>query len=311
MRILVLGAGGTGGYFGGRLMQAGADVTFLVRPRRHAQLMEQGLIVASPLGDIRTPVQAATKPRGTFDAILFSAKAYDLEAAIAAVAPGMGPDSVLVPLLNGLAHLDVLDAAFGRARVLGGLCHIAATLEPDGTVRHLNRIHRIAFGPRDPAAAAAVERLAAAFRPDKPDIPAVTAVVSADPMQEMWEKFVFLCTLAAGTCLMRAPLGTITGQPGGADLMSRLHGECTAVATAAGHAPRDRAREEALRLLLEPGSPLAASMLRDIQRGGPTEGDHVVGDMCRRAEAAGISVPSLSLARLHLAAYEASRGGAG
>ena len=164
MRILVLGAGATGGYFGGRLIEAGCDVTFLVRPARAERLAETGLIVESPLGDISRPVNAITADTVArdYDVVLLSCKAYDLDDAIATIAPAMRP-TTQVPLLNGMSHLDRLDKAFGAARVLGGLCQIAAMLAPDGTVRHLNQTHVLAFGHRSEARQAFCEELQASM----------------------------------------------------------------------------------------------------------------------------------------------------
>src|SRR5437899_3278447 len=150
MRFLVLGAGAVGGYFGGRLAEAGRDVTFLVRGQRAAQLAEHGLKVESPLGDFVTPVKLVTADRvgGPYDVVLLTAKHYDLDGAIDAIRPGVGPESAVLPLLNGLVHLDRLDAAFGLGRVLGGVAYVGAVLLPDGSVRHINRMSGIAHGER-------------------------------------------------------------------------------------------------------------------------------------------------------------------
>src|SRR5437016_3528209 len=122
-RFLVLGAGGVGGYFGGRLAEAKADVTFLVRPARAAALNEHSLVIESPLGDLRLPVRAATADSlgGVFDIVLLAAKAYDLDQAVAAIRPAVGSETAILPVLNGLGHLDRLDEAFGPDRVLGGV----------------------------------------------------------------------------------------------------------------------------------------------------------------------------------------------
>src|SRR6516225_7855509 len=165
MRILVLGAGAVGGYFGGRLVEAKADVTFLVRPARAAALRERGLAIESTFGDLKLPVRVATADilGGVFDTVLLAAKAYDLEQAIAAIRPAVRPETAILPVLNGLVHLDRLDAAFGRERVLGGVAYIAATMTAEGTIRHLNRVHGITFGERSVAISCRVETIAGAF----------------------------------------------------------------------------------------------------------------------------------------------------
>ncbi len=304
MRLLVLGAGGIGGYFGGRLAEAGADVTFLVRPRRAAQLARDGLVVRSPAGDIERAVRSISVEQlasdGRYGAVLLACKAYDLETAIAAVAPAVGQGAVIVPLLNGMRHLDRLDFAFGRAAVLGGLCQIGATLAPTGEVMHLNPPHTLSLGPR----AASQESVAAAL------IEAASGVrfdcrLSGDVAQDMWEKFVMLATMAAMTCLMRANVGQIMQADDGEALMIEMLHECDLVAHAAGHRSRPAFLERTRALLTERGSSFAASMLRDLERGGPTEAAHVVGDMLTRARAGDLSAPMLRAAWCHLQAHPA------
>ena len=163
MKILVLGAGAVGGYFGGRLAEAGADVTFLVRPKRAEVLARDGLRITSKAGgDLalapKCVLAGAVKP--DYDVVLFTAKAYDLASAIDAIAPAMaGGKGQVLPLLNGMSHLDVLDARFGRDNVLGGVAYIASTLAPDGEIKHLNEFHRVAFGHRHAAQKAVCEAL--------------------------------------------------------------------------------------------------------------------------------------------------------
>ena len=310
MRILTLGAGGIGGYFGGRLAEAGADVTFLVRPRRAAQLAADGLIVKSPHGDLARPVRTigadALAADGRYDLVLLTCKSYDLDPAMAAIAPAVTGGAAVLPMLNGMRHLDRLDAAFGADQVLGGLCHIAATLTPEGEVRHLNKLHALTLGPRRPGQAALVAAFAEVAGPARFDLR-----VSEDPIQDMWEKFVLLATMAGMTCLMRANVGQIMQADDGEALMTEALAEADAVAGAAGHASRPAQLAAARATLTERGSSFAASMLRDVERGGPTEADHVVGDMLTRARAAGHAAPLLRTAWCHLQAYEARRGAEG
>lgn len=305
MRILVLGAGGTGGFFGGLLARSGADVTFLVRPKRAEALAHGGLVIRGPDGEQRFPVRTVTAERldGTYDLVLLSCKAYDLDPAIAAIAPAVGPHGTVLPVLNGLAHYAPLDAAFGAERVLGGLCHVAATLGPDGEVIRSSAIQRLTFGERPGGTSPRVEALAALCARASFD-----TVASVDVTQAQWEKFAFIAALAAGTCLMRAGVGTIIAA-GGGDTLRDLYGECAAVAAAAGHAPGEAAQAETLALLGDAGSGLTASMLRDLEAGHRTEGDHILGDMVRRGAAAGVATPLLALAHTHVQAYEIRRRG--
>jgi 2-dehydropantoate 2-reductase len=305
MRILVLGAGAVGGYFGGRLAAAGRDVHFLVRPQRAEKLAASGLRIESPDGNLTIAPQLCVVGKDASDAladcVLLGCKSYDLAAAIASLRPHVGPGTAIVPLLNGLGHLDALDAAFGAEHVLGGLCQISATLDVDGTIRHLDIPPRILFGERAGGLSPRVEQLAAALSGAGFEAPA-----SADIMQDMWEKFTLLASLAGTTCLMRAPVGPIVAA-GGTGFVQAMIADCVAVAAAAGHAPRAAFRERIDRRLIDPASSLAASMLRDIERGGPSEGDHVLGDLARRAALLGVTTPMLDLAALNLAVYERRR----
>ena len=305
MRVLVVGAGALGGYFGARLIAAGRDVTFLVRERRRAELAERGLVVESRFGNLhlaRPPTVLSQDLREPFDLVLLSCKAYDLQAAMDSVSGGVGPDTAILPVLNGMAHLDALEARFGAQTVLGGVALIGATLR-DGTIVHLNDAHGLVFGERAGGTSPRIEAIAATLADAN-----FEARASDDILLEMWEKWVFLASLAAGTCLMRAPVGTIVAAPGGRELMLGLLGEATAVATAAGREPRPATLDRVRGVLTAPSSAFSASMLRDVEGGGRTEADHVVGDLIDRGERAGIATPLMRLAYTHLKAYELRRG---
>ena len=306
MRILVLGAGGIGGYFGGRLAEVGADVTFLVRPGRASQLARDGLVVRSPLGDIDRAVRFITAEGlaedERHDVVLLTCKAYDLDAAIDAIAPAVRQGAAVLPMLNGMKHLDRLDQAFGRDAVLGGMCQIAATLTGTGEVHHLNKLHHMVAGPRAPGQDRVTKAFAATAEPAVFDFR-----LSDDVAQDMWEKFVMLATMAGMTCLMRGSVGEIMQADDGQALMLEMLEECIRVADAAGHRPRPTFLDRARAILTERGSSFAASMLRDVERGGPTEAAHVIGDMLVRARTAELPAPMLCVAWCHLQTHEARR----
>jgi 2-dehydropantoate 2-reductase len=306
MRVLVVGAGAIGGYFGGRLLQAGKDITFLVRPRRASELASAGLVIKSPNGDVtlKNPhVVQADALKEKFDVVLLSCKAFDLDDAIQSFAPAVGPNTSIIPLLNGMLHLKVLDDKFGRERVLGGLCAIAVTLNEQREVIQLQPMQSLNFGERDGKMTDRVRAIADIFASGK-----FGSIASENIMQEMWEKWVFLASIAASTSLMRAPLGIILAAPGGRDFLLGILDECSAIAKAAGHAPRAPFLERAHGMLTTEGSPLTASMFRDIKAGARVEADHVIGDLIARADAAKIPVPKLRTAYTHLKAYEKQRG---
>lgn len=306
MRLLVLGAGGIGGYFGARLAAAGADVNFLVRPRRAAQLAANGLVVKSPFGDLAVHVQTVTKeaPGDGYGAILLSCKAYDLDDAIASIAPAAN-GALIVPMLNGMAHLDRLDAALGKDAVAGGVAVIGVTMDADGTIRHLNRAQTLIHGARAEAQMPAVAAFQAMLAPS-----GIEARASDNILQDMWEKWVFLCSIAAMTCLMRAPVGPIASSRYGEELMLAMREECIAAATAAGFPPREAHREFTRKQLTDRASTMAASMARDLDQGLEVEADHVVGDMLARARAAGHPAPLLAAAYTHLDVYRRRRADA-
>ncbi len=306
MRVLVVGAGAIGGYFGGRLLQAGNDVTFLVRPKRASELSSAGLVIKSPNGDVtlkNPPTVQADKLSEKFDVILLSCKAFDLDDAIKSFAPAVGPQTSIIPMLNGMLHLDILDAKFGRERVLGGLCAIAATLNEQREVVQLQPMQSLNFGERDGKMSDRVRAIA------KIMTNGITgAVASENIVQEMWEKWVFLSTLAAATCLMRTSVGNILAAPGGRDFMLGMLDETSAIAKAAGHAPAGPFFERTRGLLTAEGSQMTASMFRDIKAGAAVEADHVIGDLVARGDAAKVPLAKLRTAYTHLKAYEKQRG---
>jgi 2-dehydropantoate 2-reductase len=305
MRILVVGAGAIGGYFGGRLLQAGADVTFLVRPKRAGELASAGLVIKSPHGDVtlkNPPTVQADKLSEKFDVVLLSCKAFDLNDAIASFAAAVGPNTAIIPFLNGMLHLDVLDKKFGAERVLGGQCAIAATLNEQREVVQLSPMQSLSFGERDGKMSARVTAIA--------DIMAkgnFAGQPTDNIMQEMWEKWVFLATLAGSTSVMRAAVGDIIASPGGRDFILGVRDEISAVAKAAGYAPRAPFLERTQGMLTAEGSMLTASMFRDIKVGAAIESDQIIGDLIARADAAKAPVPKLRVIYTHLKAYEKTR----
>ncbi|MGO8996494.1 MAG: 2-dehydropantoate 2-reductase [Polyangiaceae bacterium] len=303
MRVLVVGAGAVGGYFGGRLLAAKRDVTFLVRPHRAAQLASAGLRIRSLAGAIDLPAPptvVAEHLAGPFDVVLLSCKAYDLDGAIASFAPAVGENTAIVPLLNGMRHVDVLSERFGAARVLGGQCFISAVVDPDGVIKHMNDMHSLTFGELDGSRSARVLEIASTLSGA-----GFESRLSEQILGEMWEKWVFIAAGAAMTSLMRAAVGVIV-TAGGTDLMATIIEECAEIARHEGFPMSAPALERTCATLNEPASSLTSSMLRDIEHGTPIEADHIIGDLLRRG---GAPAPGslLRVALVHLKAYEARR----
>jgi 2-dehydropantoate 2-reductase len=304
MRILVIGAGALGGYFGACLVRAGRDVTFMVRPRRAAQLAQTGLQVKSPHGDFAVPAKTISPDtiREPFDLILLGVKSYSLDEAMDQFAPAVGAATAILPVLNGMGHIDRLTARFGAKPVLGGMANISAGLDAEGRVTQFIPAQDLVFGEVAGGTTDRIRAIEAAVV-----VAGIDARASDAVMHNMWEKFAQLGLGAGITCLMRASIGDILAAPGGREAMFALYEECRAVASAAGFSPRPNMVELAHKLITTEGSPLKWSMLRDIERGSTTEGEHILGDMVARARKLGVATPILDLARTHVAAYEIAR----
>ncbi|MFI5245935.1 MAG: ketopantoate reductase family protein [Gemmatimonadales bacterium] len=304
MRILIVGAGALGGYFGARLLQAGRDVTFLVRPRRAAQLAKTGLVVRSTHGDAQIespPLVLAENITAPFDLILVGCKAYDLAPTMESFARAVGPETALLPYLNGMKHFESLSERFGAQRVLGGLAMISATLDDDGIVMHLNETHVLTYGELDGAQSPRVAEISAAFAGANFDPRTTNTIV-----QELWEKWVFIATLGGITSLMRGVVGDIE-RAGAAGLALALLDECSAIAASQGLVPPAHLLERGRRLFTAPGSTLTASMMKDIERGARTEADHIIGDLLARGGSSAVETPLLRIVSAHLGTYEARR----
>jgi 2-dehydropantoate 2-reductase len=232
--------------------------------------------------------------------VLLACKAYDLDSAIASFAPAVGVDTTILPLLNGMRHLDVLQARFGPGPVLGGQCLVSTTLDADGRIVHLGDAHTLTFGELDESSSARVATIAAELSGAGFEVRASNAI-----LQEMWQKWAFIAASAGITCLMRAAIGDIVAA-GAADLAAGFFAECATIAAKEGFPPRPEFAERTRTMLTAPASPMTASMLRDIDRGAPVEADQILGDLLRRAEATADN-PLLRLAYAHLKAYEARR----
>jgi len=315
MRTLVLGAGGIGGYFGGRLLEAGRDVTFLVRPRRAEAMAASGLRIRCRRGDAFVPAPPtvlAGAIQAPFDLILLCCKAYDLDSAMRDIAPAVGPQTVILPMLNGMRHLDPLDERFGAERVLGGFCLISVALEPSGEVVHYNNIDALVFGERDLAVGDAEDENLDHTSPRTEAIAAMMsgakfeARLSPRILQEMWEKWIFIASGAAVACLMRAAITDLVAAGAVPTGIAMLE-ECAAIAAAEGFAPRGEKLVEFRTAHSRSGSLLMPSMLRDVERGAPVESEQIIGDLLRRGEKHAVQAPMMRLAYEHLKVYEARR----
>jgi 2-dehydropantoate 2-reductase len=305
VKILILGAGAVGGYFGARLHQSGADVTFLLREPRATKIKEEGLVVKSPKGDAVLPVKVVTKGSegGPYDTVILACKAYDLDSAIDSIAPAVGANTTIVPMLNGHAQFAVLDKKFGAQKVAGGLARIGGMLGPNGEVMHSSPFAAVSFGERDgKPARESLKALDAACKKA-----GIDGGLSDNINQDLWDKWIMLTSLAAMCCTLRGTTGDIMAADEGGALMAETVDECRRVAAAEGFDPGDKGIANLKTFLTQGGSSFAASMLGDLEKGGAIEGRHVIGDMLGRARRFGIAAPNLRVAYAVVQAYEARR----
>lgn len=301
MRILVAGAGATGGYFGARLAAAGRDVTFLVRAGRAAQIQEHGLRVHALDGELTVyPVTVtAAELDAPYGIVLLSVRSTGLEAALADIAPAVGPDTVIIPFLNGVAHLDAMTARFGTA-VLGGVARVSTMLGEDGAIRQFAPFADITLGELDGSSTPRVEQAHRELSGAGFEVTVSPSIVTA-----MWAKWAFITSLGAMTCLMRAPVGDIVAVPGGEGLGPSLLAEAAAVCAAAGNPLPAAMLDSTKGMLTQPGSGLTASMFRDLEAGRSVEVEPIFGDLIARARDLGVAVPLLDLATLALRVHQA------
>jgi 2-dehydropantoate 2-reductase len=308
VKILILGAGAVGGYWGARLHQSGADITFLLREKRAETVRKGGLVVKSPKGDAVVPAKVVTKggEGGPYDVIVLACKAYDLDSAMAAIAPAVGANTTIVPMLNGHAHFAALDAKFGAAKVAGGLARISGMLGPNGEILH-SGASGVSFGERDgkPPRASLVALDAACKNAG------IEGGLNANINQDLWDKWIMLGSIASMCTAMRGNVGDIVEAEDGAAIMAEILGECGRVAASEGYPPSDKTIAGIRSMLTQKGSKSVASILGDLEKGGPVEGKQIVGDMLARAKKHGIAAPNLRFAYAHLQAYEARRARGG
>jgi 2-dehydropantoate 2-reductase len=302
MRILIVGAGAVGGYFGGRLAQAGRDVTFLVRPARAKQLRQDGLRIISPHGDaVLTPKLVSAGEIDTpYDLVFLSVKAYALETTMNDFAAAVGPETMILPVLNGMRHVDLLTKGFGEHPVIGGVCLVAAEIDDKGRIVQLADMQQLLYGEKNGETTHRLQKLDATLQGAGFD-----AHLSNDIMQAMWEKWVQLASLGAVTCLMRGTIGEVVAASGGAELSLKVVDESAAVATVCGHKPSETILSRHAAAMTAPGSPLTSSMYRDLRKGAPVEVDHILGDLIERGSAHGVAVPLLKAAFVNLRVYQA------
>jgi 2-dehydropantoate 2-reductase len=301
MRTLVVGAGAVGGYFGGRLAQAGRDVTFLVRARRADEIKANGLQILSPHGDLTLHPETLTSEKITkpFDLILLAVKSYTLSVAMNDFAPAVGPQTMILPALNGMRHIDLLIARFGKKAVLGGVCLVATEIDPEGRIRQLSGFQSIRYGEIDGQSTPRLQKVDETLGGAGFDASRSTQI-----MPDMWEKWVQLATLGSITCLLHGNIGEIAAIPRGAELSVAALRECSGIAKACGYPPSDAFLKQQTLQLTKQGSQLTSSMYRDFKKGAPVEVDSILGDLLERGQKHNLTTPILQAGFVSLSIYQ-------
>ncbi|EEK45357.1 MULTISPECIES: 2-dehydropantoate 2-reductase [Bacillus] len=301
MRILVLGAGGVGGFFGGRLVEKGEDVTFLVRSKRKKQLEERGLVIRSVNGDFSFQPKLITKEDQTapFDVILFSTKAYHLNEAIQDLKPFVGESTVIIPLLNGIAHVSLLQKEFGEEKVIGGLCFIETTLNNQGEIVQTSAANRLMFGEMKSQDSERIKHISKAFAGTKSSF-----ILSENITQDMWHKYLFITVMSGVTTLMRAPIGPIRESEGGRDFIQNLFEECMEIMRCVGAPIKDNIVQEHMKIIDKISYNMKSSMQRDMEKGSSIEAKHLQGYLLDVAEQFSIEAPLLGAVYQNLKVYE-------
>jgi 2-dehydropantoate 2-reductase len=305
MKILVLGAGAVGGYFGGRLVEKGEDVTFLVREKRKQQIEEHGLTIKSRHGDFsfRPQLITADSPDEPFDVVILAAKAYHLEGGLRAIEPFVRDYTVILPLLNGIEHLEDIRAYYSPEQVIGGLCFVEATLDESGDVIQTSDIHDAVFGEWDGEVSDRMRNLSEAFSGTKTNFR-----LSSNIQQEMWHKYLFITTLSGITSLMRSSIGPVRDTLEGRTYIQQLFEEIRLTMEEAGAPLAEGIVEKQMQIIDNQDPGMKSSMLRDIERNSAIEADHLQGYLLLLAERHGVETPLLRLVYQHLKVYEKNRG---
>ncbi|MDF0726356.1 ketopantoate reductase family protein [Cytobacillus sp. S13-E01] len=306
MRILIVGAGAVGGYFGGRLLEKGEDVTFLVREKRKGLLQANGLKLNSVHGnvDLKPKVLTVKDTSEAFDVVIVSTKAYHLSDVVDSIEPFVAKNTMILPLLNGVSHVEVLQNRFGKENVIGGLCFIESTLDVTGQVVQTSPIHDLVFGELSGERTERIEKLEKAFSGTKANFR-----LSDEIVREMWHKYLFITTLSGVTTLMRAPIGPIRESIGGQETIERLVKELSTVMRAIQAPIAETIEQIMLERVQAMGYDMKSSMQRDMEKGQAVEADHLQGYIYNIAQTEKLNVPVLQVIYSNLKVYEQSLEG--
>jgi 2-dehydropantoate 2-reductase len=304
MKILIVGAGAVGGYFGARLEHAGRDVTFLVRPSRAQQLRSEGLRIVSPHGDLTLQPKTITAKEldSPFDIVFLGVKALAVDQAMNDMAPAIGPNTMIYPVLNGMRHIETLIGRFGERPVLGGVCMVVADLDEQGRIVQMNPMQKLIYGERNGEITPRIRSFDETFRNSGFD-----TELSANVTYAMWQKWVMIASLGLITCLLDGNIGEINAVPYGDETALRAVEECAAIAAACGFPPSQALLEDMRKRGTAKGSTLTSSMYRDLKKGAPVEVDAILGDLLEHGRFHNVDTPLLQAGCVRLRVYQNSR----
>jgi 2-dehydropantoate 2-reductase len=306
MKILVVGAGAVGGYFGARLAQAGRDVTFLTRPSSVEKMQRDGLRLLSPHGDLtlKPNITTAEQIESPYDLVLVSVKAQALDQAMTDIESAVGPDTMVYPVLNGMRHIETLAHKFGQHTVLGGVCMIASDIDDQGRIVQLAPMQKLVYGEWNGKLTPRIQQLDQTLSNAGFD-----TELSPNIQQAMWEKWLFIASIGLVTTLMGGPIGAINAVPYGEATANAALDECAEIVRACGFPPAQPFLDNLRKQLTAKGSPLTSSMYRGMQKSQSVEVDTILGDLLDHGHEHRLSTPLLQAGCVHLRVYQNSRPG--
>ena len=305
MKFLILGAGALGGYYGGLLQKGGADVTFLVRPPKADQLRNDGIRIKLEDSYYNAPVKITTSNTidEEFDVIFLTCKAYDLEASIKSITPAVGNRSAVLPILNGVNHIDILIEHFGTDRVLAGVTQFLVNQGRDGTIRptlHGSGGQKTIFGEIRGGGSKRCDDILEAMKINMPD-----TSISNNILKEIWAKLSGAGPSFAVASLLQARAGQVANTTTSVSVVENIFNESSAICSAEGYpASKDMKDIIVNDLWGKKGSNYGPSILADIENGRKTEGDHVIADLVRRGKKHNLKIPLLEAALCKIELYE-------
>lgn len=305
MKFLILGAGALGGYYGGLLLKGGANVTFLARPKTAARLKKNGLKMRLENENFQTPVKVITadKTDTKYDVIILTCKSYDLQEAIEVITPALGTQSAVLPILNGINHIDILQDRFGPNRLLGGVTQFLVNQADDGTIlptSHGSGGQKTYFGEIVGGTSERSRAILNVMRKTMPDVE-----LSEEILKELWNKFSGAASSFAVASLLQVRAGKVAATSAGQNVVSTIFDECAAICEAEGYPPPAFLRKVLVHDLWgKQNSDYGPSLLADIENMRPTEGVDIVGDLVSRGKKHKVHTPLLEAALCRLQLYE-------